>query len=139
MAISNIYDNLVYFIVIWYILVICIFCGHLVKFGTFFLFWYVVPRKPGDPAKIGVTSKICPKNPDRPKSIVNPCVKADFQVSRFRMQRTMVNVTFPPGMQSQNNISESRVARWYNFGPKTPIWFYIGGPWNEKVCIFYGR
>jgi hypothetical protein len=26
----------------------------------------------------------------------------------------------------------SRVARWYNFKPKIPIWANFGGPWNRK-------
>jgi hypothetical protein len=31
------------------------------------------------------------------------------------------------------------VARWYVFKPKIPIWVNFGGPWNEKVVIFYGH
>jgi hypothetical protein len=28
----------------------------------------------------------------------------------------------------------ARVARWYIFKPKIPIWVNFGGPWNGKVC-----
>jgi hypothetical protein len=31
-----------------------------------------------------------------------------------------------------------RVARWYIFKQKIPIWAYIGGPWNGKCWYFYG-
>jgi hypothetical protein len=30
-----------------------------------------------------------------------------------------------------------RVARWYVFKPKIPIWVNIGGPWNGKVWYTY--
>jgi hypothetical protein len=37
-----------------------------------------------------------------------------------------------------------RVARWFIFKPKIPIWVYFGGPWNGKCwyilwpfCIIY--
>jgi hypothetical protein len=33
-----------------------------------------------------------------------------------------------------------RVARWFLFRPKIPIWVYFGGPWNGKfwyICIFW--
>jgi hypothetical protein len=34
-----------------------------------------------------------------------------------------------------------RVARWYIYKPKIPIWVNFCGPWNGKVwyCIFYGH
>jgi hypothetical protein len=28
----------------------------------------------------------------------------------------------------------TRVARWFLFRPKIPIWIYFGGPWNGKCC-----
>jgi hypothetical protein len=31
----------------------------------------------------------------------------------------------------------TRVARWYIFKQKIPIWVNFGGPWNGKVGIFY--
>jgi hypothetical protein len=44
------------------------------------------------------------------------------------------------------NGSLTRVARWYIFIPKIPIWVNFGGPWNGKgwyvLCpfgIFYGQ
>jgi hypothetical protein len=41
--VENFYGHSVYFTTIWYILwPFGIFCGY---FGTFFPFWYVVPRK----------------------------------------------------------------------------------------------
>jgi hypothetical protein len=27
-----------------------------------------------------------------------------------------------------------RVARWFIFKPKLPIWVHFGGPWNGKCC-----
>jgi hypothetical protein len=30
-----------------------------------------------------------------------------------------------------------RVARWFIFKPKIPIWVNFGGPWKESVGIFY--
>jgi hypothetical protein len=30
----------------------------------------------------------------------------------------------------------NRVARWFLFSPKLPIWVYFGGPWNGKCYIF---
>jgi hypothetical protein len=30
----------------------------------------------------------------------------------------------------------TRVARWYIFKPKIPIWVYLGGPWNGKCWYF---
>jgi hypothetical protein len=36
-------------------------------------------------------------------------------------------------------ISPRRVARWYIFKPKIPLWVNYEGPWNwKKVGIFYG-
>jgi hypothetical protein len=33
----------------------------------------------------------------------------------------------------------ARVARGYILKPKIPIWVNFGGPWNEKIGIFYGH
>jgi hypothetical protein len=30
-----------------------------------------------------------------------------------------------------------RVARWFHFRPKMPVWVYFGGPWNGKCCNIY--
>jgi hypothetical protein len=32
-------------------------------------------------------------------------------------------------------IIYSRVARWFIFKPKIPIWVKFGGPWNKKCYI----
>jgi hypothetical protein len=32
----------------------------------------------------------------------------------------------------------TRVARWYIFKPKNPIWANFGGSWNRTIGIFYG-
>jgi hypothetical protein len=37
---------------------------------------------------------------------------------------------------------ESRVARWFVFKPKIPLWVNFGGPYIyvlENVCVFYGH
>jgi hypothetical protein len=34
---------------------------------------------------------------------------------------------------------KNRVARWYIFKPKIPIWLTFGGPWRGKVLGFYNR
>jgi hypothetical protein len=32
--------------------------------------------------------------------------------------------------------NQSRVARWFIFKPKIPIWVYFGGPWYGKCWYF---
>jgi hypothetical protein len=34
---------------------------------------------------------------------------------------------------------QARVARWNVFKPKIRIWVNFGGPWNEKIGVFYGH
>jgi hypothetical protein len=31
----------------------------------------------------------------------------------------------------------NRVARWFIFEPKIPIWVHCGGPWKGKCFIFH--
>jgi hypothetical protein len=31
----------------------------------------------------------------------------------------------------------TKVARWFSFKPKIPIWVYFGGPWYGKCWYFY--
>jgi hypothetical protein len=35
-------------------------------------------------------------------------------------------------MNKDRLILQSRVARWFIFKPKIPIWVNFGGPWNGK-------
>jgi hypothetical protein len=30
-----------------------------------------------------------------------------------------------------------RVARWFVFKPKIPIWVNFGGPWNGKMLLYF--
>jgi hypothetical protein len=38
-------------------------------------------------------------------------------------------------MKCHDKVIEIRVARWYIFIPKIPVWVYFGGPWNGYFMI----
>jgi hypothetical protein len=46
-----------------------------------------------------------------------------------------VFVDLPSDSVLRLDLVRSRVARWYIFKPKIPIWVFIGGPWNGK-CLY---
>jgi hypothetical protein len=40
----------------------------------------------------------------------------------------------PEKQKGQLTTIPCRVARWFVFKPKIPIWVNFRGPWNEKCC-----
>jgi hypothetical protein len=45
----------------------------------------------------------------------------------------------PPENLSCGKSDESRVARWFSFKPKIPVFVYFGRAWAEKFGIFLGH
>jgi hypothetical protein len=58
----------------------------------------------------------------------------------------MTRLKKPKTINFARKLNDSRVARWFIFKPKIPLWVKFGGPWNGKCCsillplgIFFGH
>jgi hypothetical protein len=77
-------------------------------------------------------------------------VRFDFKTN-FAILRKLLDLLwelFDTKTQVKNEVSKTfgnntrtRVARWFNFKPKVPIWVNFGGPWNGKcrhILLLFG-
>jgi hypothetical protein len=149
---------LVHFVVFWYILwSFGIFCGYLAyfvaiylvyfmviwhmlwSFGIFFPFWFVLPSKIWQP---WLSAPPHSREPIVPaEDVVNKTKKRFI----FRPPKIRLGTMAPPKFfvfaeaTRKNGISANswdsllghvfrRVARWFIFNPKIPIWVNFGGP-----------
>jgi hypothetical protein len=122
MLVPIFYDHLKYFTAIGYNLwPFGLFCGHLVHVSDFGKF---------GPKKCGNLEGVSPERDDG-------CQIRDFGL--FKVPETGY-----PG--SSASVDGCRVARWFIFIPKIPVWVHFGGSWNRKCWyilstfgIFYGH